>query len=196
MKTHFRRIGALVLVFAVVGLAIWWRVDREPEYKGRPLGYWVDQNLTGSFQDGPEETFEAFRKIGPPAAAPLVRAMALTDPPLRNYYIGLRSKLPASLNALLPRQRLNAPEARNNAFSGLCQMGRIAKDQVPELAGLLKHRDKQVRIYAALTLAGIGPDANAAIPALLEACQDPELSSYASEALRQIERKKGTAPVK
>jgi hypothetical protein len=187
MTRRFRIIGCAILLFGVAALALWWHLDREPEYKGKPLAYWVDQILTGQFQDGHTETFAALRSIGPPAAKLLVPAMVLTDSPLRRYYTGVRSKLPASLNAVLPHQRLDAPGARNNAFSALCQMGRKANGQVPELVKLLKHRDKQVRIYGVLVLACIGPEAMAAKPALLEVSRDAELSPYVAEALRQLE---------
>ncbi len=124
--------------------------------------------------------------------------MAVTDSPLRNYYTGLRPKLPASVNRLLPHQRLAAPDARNNAYSGLCYMGSAAREQVPQLAKLLKHRDKQVRVYAIMLLGGFGTDAKAATPALLEASRDPdpEVSGHAVEALRPVEGRGGAGPGK
>jgi len=174
-------------VLAVLaGLATWCYLDREPEYDGRSLSYWLDDLLSGSFEHGATETYQALREIGSPAAEALVQSLAATDSPLRRHYRGLRSLLPASLNSVLPRERLAAADARNNAFSGLCQMGSTARWQTSALTELLGHGDKQVRVYAILVLASIGADAKTAEPALVQAGRDPELSSYVREALSQI----------
>lgn len=196
MRNRPLKMGILAAVVVVAGVAVWCYFDREPESRGRPLSYWTDQVLTGEFRDGTRETFDALKALGPHSAPVLVRAMMVTDSPLRGYYSGLRSKLPASVNALFPHQRLKAPDARNNAFSGLCWMGPAAKAQVPELIRLLKHPDSQVRSYAALVLAGIGADAKAAVPFLREASLDSSLSGYATEALRRIEGKISNGEIK
>ena len=159
----------------------------------------MDQTLTGEFRDGILETFRALKAIGPPAARSLVQDLALTDPPLRRCYTGLRSKLPASLNAVLPHARLRAPDARINALCALGHMGREAREQIPELIQLLNHTDRQVRIYSALVVAGIGTDARPAIPVLLEQlgkAPDPGLSNCFSQALARIEGKHQTGPEK
>ncbi len=195
MRTRQITICILVVVTAIAGIGLWFLLDREPEYRGRPFSYWKDQLLTGQFQDGAEETLKALKALAPRSAPVFVRCMVVTDTPFRGYYAGLRSKLPASLNALLPRQRLKAPEARNNAFSALCYMGPAAKAQVPALMRLLKHPDKEVRVHAVLVLACIGTDAKEAIPMLQEAALDPNLSGFAAEALRRIGAKAPTQPV-
>lgn len=180
-----------VAVIAILGA--WRFFEREPEYNGRPLSYWLDKVLVG---DSTKITLDALKAIGPPAAPPLVQALTITDSPRRRYYTGLRSKLPASLNALLPQQRLDAPAARNNAFSALCYTGAAGKEQVPELIQLLRHKDKQVRIYATIVLEGVGSDAQSAIPSLQEAAADPDLSPYVTEAMRRINRKTTTGEAK
>jgi hypothetical protein len=196
MRISLRIISGLVLLLILGTLVAWWCLDREAEYNGKPVGYWVDKVLSGLNPNEDVETFQALRHIGAPAAAPLVQALTLTDSPLRHYYTGLRSKLPASLNRLLPHQRLDSPNARNNAFAALEQMGPAAKSQVPELIGLLNHADKQVRIYATLVFADIGPDAKAAVPALLDESRDSALAAYATSALRSIEGDRQTAAKK
>jgi HEAT repeat protein len=70
-------------------------------------------------------------------------------------------------------------------------MGPAAKSQVPELIGLLKYDDQDVRIWATLVLAGMGPAAKAAVPALMDVMdesRDANYVPYAKEALRQIKR--------
>ena len=193
MKTRSVIITATAVLALIAVLAVWRFFEREPEYNGRPLSYWLDRVLVGDFTENP---MHALKAIGPPAAPPLVHALTTTDSPRRRYYTGLRSKLPASLNALLPQQRLPAPNARNNAFSALCFTGAAGKAQVPELIQLLRHNDKQVRIYATLVLAGIGPDAQSAIPSLQEAAAGPDLSGYVAEAMRRINPKTTTGEIK
>src|SRR5665213_1555493 len=152
MNLRFRIISGLGFLLILGALAGFWILDREAEYNGKPVNYWLDRVLSGLNPKEAVETFQALRHIGAPAAAPLVQALTLTDSPLRRRFTRLRSKLPTSLNRLLPRQRLDAPDARQNAFSALEQMGPAAKSQVPELIALLHHGDKQVRIYATLVL--------------------------------------------
>jgi HEAT repeat protein len=114
-----------------------------------------------------QETYEALKHIGAPAAALLVQALTQTN------------SAPKDPNFL-------ASYVRQNAFAALEQMGPSAKSQVPELIGLLKHDDKNVRIWATLVLADMGPAAKAAVPALKEESQDTNYAAYAKEALRRI----------
>jgi hypothetical protein len=80
------------------------------EYNGKPLGFWLDRLLSDRHRE--EETIQALRHIGPPAAGPLVQLLTLTASPLRRHYTVLRSKLPASLNKILPHHRLFLPLTR------------------------------------------------------------------------------------
>jgi HEAT repeat protein len=190
MKARFFAIGGLAVILVVAVVALWSHLDREPQHDGRPLSYWLDQALTGEFREGILETFSALKAIGPPAARCLVHDLAITDPPLRRYYAGLRSKLPASVNAVLPHSRLPVSGARGNAFCALGHMGREARGEVPELIRLLSHPDTQVRIYAAMVLAGIGPEAKPAVPILLSELSnnlDQQLSNCFSQAMSRIE---------
>ena len=193
MKRRPVIITASALLALIAVLAVWRFFEREPEYNGMPLSYWLDKVLVGDFTENP---MGALKAIGPRSAPPLVHALATTDSPIKRYYTGLRSKLPAFLNALLPQQRLPAPDALNNAFSALCFTGAAGKAQVPELIKLLRHNDKKVRICATLVLAGIGPDAQPAIPSLQEAAADADLSAYVAEAMRRIKPQTATGEIK
>jgi HEAT repeat protein len=91
-------------------------------------------------------------------------------------------------------------------FGALEAIGPAAKSQVPELIQLLQNPDMQVRVFATMVLADIGPEASVAIPALLEESHDTTngiwqisdshgklgftpLAPYAQAALRQIGKK-------
>jgi RNA polymerase sigma factor (sigma-70 family) len=155
-------------------------------YQGKPVTYWLDQVYSGFPKSSAQETFAAVRYFGPSAAAPLVQALTLTNSP---------PGLPFS----------NSEDFHQNVFGALENLGPAAKSQVPELIQLLQHPDMKVRVFATLVLADIGPEAKAAIPALLEESHDltngitqPDfhsrpvftpLAPYAQEALRRIGNK-------
>src|SRR5206468_2796446 len=50
----------------------------------------------------------------------------------------------------------------------------------------LKHEDCHFRWQAALALRAVGPDARAAVPALIESLRDPHVGYNAAEALAKI----------
>ena len=68
-------------------------------------------------------------------------------------------------------------------------MGQDIDAVVPTLTALLASKEKDARYVAADTLGKIGPAARVAIPALVEAIDDPEfdVSQAAVEAIRTID---------
>jgi hypothetical protein len=141
--------------------------ERGADYNGKPVRYWVDHALWGMSPADAQETYGALRRIGAPAAVLLVQALTQT-------------------NSLPKHPDFSAANVRQNAVAALEQMGPSAKNQVSELIGLLKYDDKDVRIWATLVLADIGPAAKDAVPALMDESQDTNYAAYAKEALRQI----------
>jgi RNA polymerase sigma factor (sigma-70 family) len=152
-------------------------------YKGHQVTYWLDQVYSGS---PTTETYNALRHFGPPVAAPLVQALTMTNSP--------------------PGSHISPEDSHIVVFGALEAIGPAAKSQVPELIQLLQNPDMQVRVFATLVLADIGPEASAAIPALLEESHDTTngiwqisdshgklgftpLAPYAQAALRQIGKK-------
>ena len=188
MKTRPLAIVTICIAMFLGLFVLWAHFDREPEYEGRPLSYWLDQNSTGEFENGIDKTLKALKTIGAPAAGPLVDELAYNDSTFRRYYTGLRSWLPAAVKAVLPRQKMDAPNVRNNAFSALCYIQSDAREQVPELIQLLSHGDKEVRVYATLVLGLIGPDSKPAVPFLEGIANDPGLSNYVSEASDRLRK--------
>jgi RNA polymerase sigma factor (sigma-70 family) len=142
-------------------------LNREVKYNGKSVDTWVQIALWGLNESNSKETYGTLRSIGAPAAAILVKALTQTNSPPEN-------------------PSYDASAVRQNAFAALEQMGPTAKSQVPELIELLKCDDRDVRIRATLVLAGIGPSAQAATPALMIELQDDNLTDYAKEALKQI----------
>jgi HEAT repeat protein len=126
------------------------------------------------------------RHFGPPVAAPLVQALTMTNSP--------------------PGSHISPEDSHIVVFGALEAIGPAAKSQVPELIQLLQNPDMQVRVFATMVLADIGPEASVAIPALLEESHDTTngiwqisdshgklgftpLAPYAQAALRQIGKK-------
>jgi HEAT repeat protein len=74
------------------------------------------------------------------------------------------------------------PETSVGAVDALGLLGQKSGRFVPELAGALRDRDRLVLLHAARALAGIGPEARPAIPALIDALEvpaDPKLGASA-----------------
>lgn len=96
---------------------------------------------------------------------------------------------------LLPALQDLDPEVRSGAAHSLrlvCGMIRgEAKESIADLAAALANPDAEVRQSLAGALAGIGPDAKAAVPALIQALKDAEASVRATTAyaLGQIRSK-------
>jgi HEAT repeat protein len=75
------------------------------------------------------------------------------------------------------------------AIRGLAHCGTAAAPAVPRLIELLQDRDSEIRWNAARTLGLIGPQAKAAVPALISALKkddDPLVREHAAEALGDI----------
>src|SRR5262245_5882225 len=106
----------------------------EPEYQGKPVGYWLQ--LLGSKEEAARrEAVEALSRLGPAVVPDLVRAL-----------------------------RDEAGQVRNQAVVALGAMGPEAKAAVPALGDVLREEDKYLRSQGAAALGKIGPEAGAAVP--------------------------------
>ena len=68
-------------------------------------------------------------------------------------------------------------------------VARMGADAVPHVVRLLDDPRPPVRFTACRILARIGPDAKAAVPALSERLDDPEVASHIVEVLIALNRK-------
>lgn len=87
-------------------------------------------------------------------------------------------------SAAIPALAETLPD-NQEAFTVLAGFGKAAKDVVPTLVPLLRHRRSLVRMYAAKVLRAIGPEAKAAVPALIENLGNPDLFAR-SEAIHAL----------
>jgi len=105
----------------------------------------------------------ALREIGEPAFEPLIAALQDKD-------VRMRRAAAMAMQHVLPA--VKDPEIRARA--------------VEPLVRALRDTDHEVHVYAAVALGEIGPDASEAIPALVEAFKDKDVSGTAAEALAKI----------
>jgi len=105
----------------------------------------------------------ALGKIGEPAFEPLIAALQDKD-------VRMRRAAAMAMQHVLPA--VKDPEIRARA--------------VEPLVRALRDTDHEVHVYAAVALGEIGPDASEAIPALVEAFKDKDVSGTAAEALAKI----------
>jgi HEAT repeat protein len=75
-----------------------------------------------------------------------------------------------SASDLIPFLLDDSAEIREKAFNDLSQLG--VGVAVPALTGALQNSDWQVRVIAAYSLGRLGPEASAAVPALITSLQD------------------------
>ena len=100
----------------------------------------------------------------------------------------------------LPRLRgaLKHPQASYWACLVVREMGPKAKELTPDLTALLDHEYLETRIQALMALGAIGPDAKAAVPQILNALQQEEVSGIryaAAFALGKIGAPEGRQPL-
>jgi HEAT repeat protein len=156
----------------------------------------------------PDAVADALAGVGPPALAPLTEALRThADPKVRAgaaralLKMGPR-KASAAVPALHEALADAAAEVRSMAGAALSSIAPQAPETVPALAALLKAKGRNAHIVrrdGAYYLGRLGEPARAAVPALLEALQDPDrdVRDYASIALTQVvpDRAEAVAPL-
>lgn len=145
----------------------------EPTSGLRPLSYWLEvlnQPVNDATTHEKERAVEALGKMGPGAIKPLVEAAE------NHKYITARMYIPRAVAAIgepavqpLLEVARTDPQSKDIARNALAAIGRPA---VQPLAGMLKDPDPEVRVWAALVLGDMGPGAEDAVPALIEALKD------------------------
>jgi HEAT repeats len=157
-----RRIAPAILFTSVTLFAGFFAfAPHEPRYEGRSLSAWLaDLDLESSKpQDKP---MEAVRAIGTNAFTWLRRMLVSRDPIWEQAILGFNSKQSLIQLPITPDNVV-----RNRAVRGYNALGKIAKNDVPELSQLLQtEKSPQARCYIVLALGNIGWEARAAIPVL------------------------------
>jgi HEAT repeat protein len=180
------RIALAVLVLAAAG-GIGWLVlcQGEPKYHGKPLHVWLaDFDLSRSQR--PEKATEAVRAIGTNALPLLDRMIRTKDSLWRTAMIALNDR-----QSFIQLEITEARVIRYRAIEGYRVLGPNAKASIPVLIHILDSEPSvEVRADVAAALGSIGPEASAAIPALLKTAQtqNADLRRNAIIAVADIQR--------
>ncbi len=167
--------------------AICWKVltASEPSYEGRLLHVWLaDFDLYGTRR--PEKATEALRAIGTNALPLLTRMIRAKDSRWKSALIALNDR-----QSVIHFELVEARVIRYRAVEGYRILGAQARSGVAALIQIMTSElSAGVRSDVATALGSIGPDAQAAIPVLLKAADDPnpQLHRSALFALANIKR--------
>jgi HEAT repeat protein len=135
----------------------------------------------------------ALGKLGPFAerAAPAVRASLESSRSIRAEAAcalwQMTGESEPGLSILLEElQSLDSPWESAKAFE---RLGKTAKLAVPQLIELLDSKNAETQLFAAYSIAGIGPAAKQALPALQQMLEDPEedVRTIARETIKYVE---------
>jgi HEAT repeats/PBS lyase HEAT-like repeat len=160
-----------LLVAAVLSL----KHKSEPTYQGRSLDAWIDYYaatpLMSRYDERNREFWKALHKAGTNALPYVVRSLARNDSTWYKKYCEWQLKLPKFLKKLTP-----PPKPLMQAMDGELAITYLGTNSIPYVITLLKHKSPTVRQVAASVLVGFRmqtPAAKQAIPALIEALDDP-----------------------
>jgi HEAT repeat protein len=140
------------------------------------------------------EAAQVLEKLGPASIPALIAVVADLKQPARKrgWVVGtlahwLEDKRAAEVvrGALRDQSR----DVQKSAIAGICEQEEAARGWVPEIVPFLKSRDPDLAQATAFALGNLGPVADQAIPALLEALQDDSKSHAAFLVLDDIGRR-------
>jgi len=163
---EFIFITLMALAVIVIGSAICLCPPAQPRYQNKKLQAQFDQ-LQGGTRD---PVIQTLRDIGPDAVAFLAHQMKRKDSFIKDRYVALWPKLPALVKSRF-KQPLSAAAIRVKAVEALRYMGPSFTGSDIGLAALriaLDHPDIHLRSIAEGALGDLGPQAKAAVPALIK----------------------------
>jgi hypothetical protein len=142
-----RLVIIIVSFFAVVILgALVWPREREPEYRGHKLSYWLDRSMDPDFHTEGEA---AIGKIGTNAVMYLTKMLLYEPSSLSRELLDLTDRLPDNLQG--PCRRLfvsnhDLHEREQLAIEGFRILGPVARGAIPNLVRcLVTHARKDER---------------------------------------------------
>jgi hypothetical protein len=142
--------GALAVVATLV-----WPGEREPEYQGKKLSWWIrgSQMRGGIFPHA--ERGEAVRQIGTNGLPFLVRWIECGNAPRRTKIDAAITKANGSLGAAWAKFRSRKLTRANDAVWAFSVLGNDARPAIPELIKLAHNTNRSVALSALLALDGV-----------------------------------------
>ena len=181
---------ALVVLLAAIAVAAFFALrPRELVYQGKSVSAWI-ADLGSNDRQRIERAHKTLVALGEPAMPYLAKTIETKESKFHSYYLQFwsSSKLPQSLQRLLPTPISHLHQARVNGVGVLGQMGPKASPAVSTLVRALGDADEGMRMMAAEALGKIGPEARPAIPALVNMLKESEsfLRETATRSLIRI----------
>ncbi len=159
-------LAGITLLLVLIGLGVWngMRI-REPEYKGKPLSYWLERgNCT------PAETEDAVDQIGTNCIPTLLRMIQARDSVVKKAFAVLLRRQP-----LVTIRMRTAFEARVTGLHGFYLLGGRAQPAVGSLIKLYEESPEDSQGIDREALDDIGPAAKEAIPTLMRGMTNANL---------------------
>ncbi|MGO8928124.1 MAG: HEAT repeat domain-containing protein [Limisphaerales bacterium] len=165
-----------ILLVALAGVGVWMGMgQREPEYQGKRLSYWLER------PNGDDRDKEAIRQIGTNAFPFLIKWLRAQD--TRSDQRAMtwveRARTWAERQRLVPfhppvHSHFKSAELRRaEAAFGYEALGPLACAQIPSLMDAMTNdASLDVRLTAEEVLIYLGPEARRAAPALFQATKD------------------------
>lgn len=169
MKRKRLIVVSALAAIAVAGFAVCALRSREPVYQGRSLSAWLVEANKGSWpRTGRVPADEAIRQIGTNAFPMISQLLRAQDSAAKSQLIGFVNR--QSLVRIHIRSQY---ERRMQAVAACYALGPVAKPLVPEVALSLPGM-KGNQPFAEQWLGELGPEAEAAIPALVAILADQQ----------------------
>lgn len=177
---RWKAIGLVVLIALLVCLGLYLVPQpKEPSYKGKTLGQWLDRfDYDSNFVDGQgrrlpawEEDVAALRAIGTNALPSLIHELKKRGSRLKTFLLRRARSWYGGI-PVANRRTINFFKTdfdrKRDAAEVLSVLREQAAPAVPELISMLESSDDGAAQLAADTVGRIGPPAAAAVPALIE----------------------------
>jgi HEAT repeat protein len=151
---------AILLLVAFVTLTANASAQPEPQYRGKPLPYWLERLQKAETDKEQQEAAVALQAFGPDAVSAVPKLVEMLDD--------------------------RSPGFRKLVYETLRELGPAAKAAVPDLIELLKEKRERNTQYAIWLLEKIGPDAKDAVPELTKFLDTTDYREDAVDALCAI----------
>jgi len=184
MKIARLIIFCLFLALAVPALVTFASRPSDPVYQGRRLSEWLTQLDTGRWPR-PEivPADEAIRHMGTNVFPRVEQLIRYRDSALKSKLIKLFHK-----QSLIRLRITTQMVYHHRAIAACYALGPVAKPLVPKIAEALGRMDPYEQPFPEQWLGSLGPDADAAIPALVGILRDKNnpVRAFAADALLSI----------
>src|SRR6266850_682862 len=162
-KRRWRVVVVLCALVIVVAVVAFWPGEKEPEYEGKKLSEWLAARIVQ-----PEEATNAVLAIGTNALPFLVKWVEYEIPEWREKVANMTRTWPRwTISFWVARKALGRGLDQRAEF-GFLVLGEQAAPAIPELSRYVRDPKVRSHMYAAYSLAYLGPGAVAPLVAALE----------------------------